>query len=118
MQSIFANIVFILSLLSVMLIYSLMVADVDSKTYEMGMLRALGLKWMSICYISSVQSFMFSIPGIIFGILISSFLNVIVVYVIYNYSYAQISYMITKNPAILGTCLGIFIPIFSNIIPI
>ena len=87
-QSIFANIVFILSLLSIMLIYSLMVADVDSKTYEMGMLRALGLKWMSICYINSFQSFLFSLPGILFGLLISGFLNVIVVYVIYTYSYA------------------------------
>jgi len=117
-QSIFANIVFILTLLSIMLIYSLMVADVDAKTYEMGMLRALGLKWMSICYINSIQSFIFSIPGILFGLLISSFLNVIVVYIIYQYSYARISYLITQNPAILGTCLGIFIPVFSNILPI
>ena len=117
-QSIFANIVFILSLLSIMLIYSLMVADVDSKTYEMGMLWALGLKWMSICYINSFQSFLFSLPGIIFGLLISAFLNVFVVYVIYTYSYAQIPYMITENPVILGICLGIFIPVFSNIMPI
>lgn len=44
LDSVFMNIVFFLFLLSVMLIYSLMVADVDGKTYEMGMLRALGLK--------------------------------------------------------------------------
>ena len=44
LENIFANIIFFLVLLSIALIYSLMVGDVDSKTYEMGMLRALGLR--------------------------------------------------------------------------
>mmetsp|Transcript_2094 Transcript_2094/g.2662 ORF Transcript_2094/g.2662 Transcript_2094/m.2662 type:complete len:420 (-) Transcript_2094:15-1274(-) len=48
LQSIFATMVFFMVLLSVMLIYSLMISDVDEKQYEMGMLRALGLRSISI----------------------------------------------------------------------
>lgn len=33
---------FLLLMLSVLLIYSLMIGDVEEKTYEFGMLRALG----------------------------------------------------------------------------
>lgn len=35
--------IFLLVMLSVLLIYSLMISDVEEKTYEFGMLRALGL---------------------------------------------------------------------------
>ena len=38
------TIIIFLAILSTMLIYSLMLQDVNSKTYEYGMLRALGFK--------------------------------------------------------------------------
>lgn len=38
------NVVFFLGVLSIQLIYSLMISDVDEKTYEYGMMRSLGLK--------------------------------------------------------------------------
>jgi len=37
-------IIFFLAILSSQLLYSLMLSDVDTKTYEYGMLRALGFK--------------------------------------------------------------------------
>jgi ABC-type antimicrobial peptide transport system permease subunit len=37
-----STVVFFLAILSIQLIYSLMIADVDEKTYQYGMLRALG----------------------------------------------------------------------------
>jgi ABC-type antimicrobial peptide transport system permease subunit len=39
-----STVVFFLAILSIQLIYSLMVSDVDEKTYQYGMLRALGFK--------------------------------------------------------------------------
>jgi predicted lysophospholipase L1 biosynthesis ABC-type transport system permease subunit len=115
---VFIDILFFLILLSVMLIYSLMVADVESKQYEMGMLRALGLKQISIIFITGVQSMVFSLPGIIFGLLISSFVNVIIVYIIYTYSYSEVSYLILYSPILIGIAVGLFIPMASNILPI
>ena len=39
-----STVVFFLGILSIVLIYSLMLSDVDEKTYEYGMLRALGFR--------------------------------------------------------------------------
>jgi len=53
-----------------------MIADVEEKTFEMGMLRALGLRTVSIVQLIILQSMLFSVPGIIIGIIISAILNV------------------------------------------
>ena len=39
-----STIVFFLAILSIQLIYSLMLSDVEEKTYQYGMLRALGFR--------------------------------------------------------------------------
>ena len=48
LSSSMSTVVFFLGILSVVLIYSLMLSDVDEKTYEYGMLRALGFKSKSL----------------------------------------------------------------------
>ena len=42
-------------MLTVMLIHSLMISDVNKKTYEMGMLRALGLITVSLMQLVVIQ---------------------------------------------------------------
>ncbi len=42
LENIFSYAVFIIASLSCVLIYSLMLSDVEEKTYQFGMLRALG----------------------------------------------------------------------------
>lgn len=42
LESIFYTALALLALLSILLIYALMLSDVEEKTYEFGMLRALG----------------------------------------------------------------------------
>lgn len=44
LDSLFGTAIFILAILAILLIYSLMLSDIDSKTYEFGMLRALGFQ--------------------------------------------------------------------------
>jgi len=58
-----------------MLLYSLMLSDVDGKTYEYGMLRALGFKKVYLTNLILLQSFAFSIPGIFFGVIIAAIFN-------------------------------------------
>ena len=48
MNIIMATIVAFLGILSVQLIYSLMLSDVEEKTYDFGMLRALGFNTQNI----------------------------------------------------------------------
>lgn len=70
------TIIIFLAILSTMLIYSLMLQDVNSKTYEYGMLRALGFKKLYLIQVISLKSFSFSIPGLFLGIIIAISLNI------------------------------------------
>lgn len=86
------TVVFFLAILSVMLIYSLMLSDVDEKTYQYGMLRALGFKNKNLMALISMQSFSFSVPGLLGGLLVAYFLNLIVRYMIFIYAQNTTNY--------------------------
>ena len=60
-----------------MLLYSLMLSDVDSKTYEYGMLRALGFRKSMLVSMIVEQSLSFSVPGLLIGVMIAWVLNVL-----------------------------------------
>ena len=113
--SIFMTIVFFMILLSAMLIYSLMIADVDEKTYEMGMLRALGLRRSSIMHLIILQSVMFSVVGLIIGISLSATLNVGLRYFVFEYTKNKTTYWLSFRAVLSGLAVGSLIPIFSNI---
>ena len=70
------TIIIFLGILSAMLLYSLMLSDVDSKTYEYGMLRALGFRKNMLIGMIFEQSFSFSMPGIFLGVIIAWIFNV------------------------------------------
>ena len=76
MQSIFTTCIIFLVILASMLVFSLMLSDVDTKTYEYGMLRALGFKKPYLVAMISLSSFSFSLPGCIGGIATAFILNV------------------------------------------
>jgi len=78
LDSTLLTIVVFIVILSAMLIYSLMVSDIDERTYEMAMLRALGLRKTSIIHLILIQSWIFGVSGVAIGVIISGILNVLV----------------------------------------
>lgn len=57
-------------------------------------------------------------PGLLGGLLVAYFLNLIVRYMIFIYAENTTNYDLSSGSIILGVMLGIFLPIISNIIPI
>ncbi len=57
--------------LSVLLIYSLLMLSVESKSFEFGVMRMVGLSKENIILLVILQSFMFVIPSIISGFIVS-----------------------------------------------
>lgn len=112
------TVVFFLVILSMVLIYSLMISDVEEKTYEFGMLRALGFRSKSLVGLISIQSFSFSIPGLFGGLLVASFMNILVRYILFSFAENTTSYALSTSAIILGVTIGFFLPLFANIIPI
>ena len=105
-------------ILSAMLIYSLMVSDIDERTYEMAMLRALGLRSSSIIMLILIQSLIFGIPGVTIGLFVSALLNVGVRYFIFTYTVSYTSYFLSTFAVIFGVGIGILMPILSNLLTI
>lgn len=69
---IFDIIILLFVILSVLLIYSLLMISVESKTFEFGVMRMVGLSKTGIVNMVLLQSFMFVLPSVIFGFLFSA----------------------------------------------
>ena len=89
------TVIIFLAILSTMLIYSLMLQDVNSKTYEFGMLRALGFRLFNLVEVVSIKSLSFSIPGFFLGIVIASLFNVLLRMVLYISALNHLDYNLT-----------------------
>ena len=104
------TVIVFLAMLSAMLLYSLMLSDVDSKTYEYGMLRALGFKKVHLMSMISMQSSMFSLPGLFFGVIVAFILNILLREVIFLYSCNTEDYALTTWSIVIGVSFGLVMP--------
>lgn len=107
-----------LALLSMQLIYSLMLSDVEDRTYELGMLRALGFNTNNVLVTVLVQSLIFAVPGVITGFCAAAIMNAGVRFFLFNLVENTLNYHLSKGSIIVGLCVGILIPIASNVLPI
>ena len=117
-NSIMMAIVLFLAILCTQLIYSLMLSDVEEKTFEFGMLRALGFNTKNLMMTIFIQAFTFSIPGLITGVIMSAMLNYIVRDILYSLTNNYSTYWLSIGAIWFGCFIGIIIPIFSNVLPI
>ncbi|ORX82075.1 hypothetical protein BCR32DRAFT_292904 [Anaeromyces robustus] len=113
LDELFFSIISVLCLLMVILIYSLLMTDVEEKTFEYGMIRSLGLHHTVLIIILLFQSLFFSIPGIILGVFLCKIVYIPVDYVISQYAETSIDVRISTSALILGVGIGFFIPIFG-----
>ena len=101
-----------------MLLYSLMLSDVDSKTYEYGMLRALGFRKSMLVSMIVEQSFGFSLPGLFFGVIIAWILNILLRKLIFIEAQNYMTYELTVNAIVIGVSFGLIMPVLANYLPI
>merc|ERR1719469_1498908 len=122
LQDFFASnmvtVIIFLAILATMLIYSLMLQDVNSKTYEFGMLRALGFRLVNLVQVVLLKSLSFSIPGFFLGVIIASLINVLLREIIFVSSLNHLDYSLTSISIAFGVCFGFFMPLVANFLPI
>ena len=107
-----------LAILSVQLIYSLMLSDVEERTFEMGMLRALGFNTYNVLSTVLLQSMLFAIPGVILGMVAAAIMNAGVRAFLFYVTKNTLYYGLSKNAVVIGLLTGTLIPIGANILPI
>lgn len=120
LQNIFSSVMFFLWILSVMLVYSLMLGNVEERTYEFGMLRALGFKKGNLTSMIILQALIFSIPAIILALLACYILNFLIQYFLFTFSGLEMSnaYGISNYALYSSIFAGISIPLVSSYFPI
>ena len=79
-----------------MLMYSLVLQDVNSKTYENGMLRTLGFKKIYLIEMISLKSSIFSITGLFLGIIVAFLINIALREVLFLDASNSLSYDLTS----------------------
>lgn len=118
LNNIFMAVLVFLFILSVMLIYSLMLADVEEKTYEFGMLRALGLEHQSLLMYLLAYGMSFAVPGVVIGLLVAYFVNNCTAYFIATYTGLDIEFALNPWAAFLGIIVGVIMPLLAIYVPI
>ena len=118
LNAIFISVIVCLTILTTLLVLSLMLADVDGKTYEYGMLRALGFKKKHLKLMITFNSLYFSIPGLCLGILISFILNLATREIFFIEAENTLSYHLSTSALVLGITCGLLVPLFANYLPI
>ncbi|KAL6065065.1 FtsX domain-containing protein [Balamuthia mandrillaris] len=111
-------IVSVLILHSMLVIYSLLLSNAEEKTYEYGMLRALGMQHNSLIKLLTIQALYFSLPAIGLGLGAAFLVNIPVAYFIASYSDTEMDIRLSSISIAIGLALGFIMPIIANIIPI
>jgi ABC-type antimicrobial peptide transport system permease subunit len=116
--SIFFSVIFFLFLIDGILIYSMMLNDVEERTYEFAMLRTLGFKNSSLVTLLIVQACFQSIPATIVGfVLLYIFLQAAQL-ALYLYMGVTVAVQLNWAIVLLGIVTGVVVPMVSNIYPI
>ena len=95
-----------------------MLSDVDGKTYEYGMLRALGFKKPHLVSMISISSLSFSIPGMVGGLIVAYIMTVGLRQMVFTETRNSMGYDLTPAAYSLGLTFGLAMPLIANYIPI
>jgi len=111
-------IIIVLFFLSVILIYNLLMVSVETRTFEMGVLRMVGLNKMGLVELILIQALSFVIPGIAVGMVLSfPFLGKISSFLEERLQ-ADIPSSPTAGATTYAILIGILIPIVSSYYPL
>ena len=118
LKDIFIGIMIFLWIISVLLVYSLMLGNVDERTYEFGMMRSLGFKKNNLIYLVLLKGIFFAIPGIIFALTSSYIVNILIAFLFNWFSGLVMPFFLSKSNIIFGIVIGLSIPLISSYLPI
>jgi len=95
-----------------------MLSDVEEKSYEFGMLRALGFNTDNIMVTIIMQAITFSVPGVISGLMLAGVFNYLLRDFLFTVTNNSSTYSLSINSVYIGVFIGTVLPLVSNIIPI
>ncbi|RKP01614.1 hypothetical protein CXG81DRAFT_25710 [Caulochytrium protostelioides] len=114
----FFLIVFALVILGIILVYSLLLANVEEKAFQYGMWRMLGMTHTMLIEVIVVQSLWFSLPAIGLGLMFAFMAFIPVDYTFLIYTGGNLNTALGESALLLSILVGLFIPLLGMILPI
>ncbi|KAH3743486.1 DUF214 family protein [Pelomyxa schiedti] len=108
----------ILLFLSVILIYSLLMINVETRTFEMGVMRTLGTSKLGVIGLMITQAMAYALPSWILGMCFAQLVEVFIAKAFEALTAVPLSKLLSPNAVGIATLLGFLIPILSSILPI
>lgn len=105
-------------LLSVLLVYSLLLVSVEARTFELGIMRMVGLSRSRLVGLVLTQGLAYAIPAIAIGLPLAQLLAWRITIVISNISLVALSPLLTPLAICLSIAAGLLLPLVSSILPI
>ena len=111
-------IVFVLIVLSIMLLYSLLVISVDTRTFELGVFRMVGMARSALITMLLTQSLSYSLPSYVIGLIIAQISAVVVLYILGSSADLTLDASLSSYAITIATVVGIGCSILASILPI
>ncbi|KAJ3281845.1 hypothetical protein HK104_011247 [Borealophlyctis nickersoniae] len=108
----------LLCVLSCFLIYSLLMVSVETRTFELGVLRMIGQTRKGIVSLLLIQATTYSLPAWVLGLTLSQLAFGIGKKYLEKITFITLSPMLTSSSVAVATILGLVVPILAAIMPI
>lgn len=108
----------ILFILSAILIYSLLMISIETRTFELGVYRMVGMSRLQIVEMLLMQAVSYSLPAWALGLALAQLVAAAVLGVMEESVGVPVSKALTADAIGLATFLGICIPFVAAVVPI
>ena len=108
----------ILFILSTMLIYSLLMISIETRTFELGVHRMVGMTTFGIIKMLLVQASSYSLPAWVVGLIISQMIAAYLSGVLEDRVEVPVGRLLTPYSVLVASFLGLIIPLLAAILPI
>eukprot|EP01107_Rhizomastix_libera_P002342 TRINITY_DN1404_c0_g1_i2.p1 TRINITY_DN1404_c0_g1~~TRINITY_DN1404_c0_g1_i2.p1 ORF type:complete len:1049 (-),score=196.85 TRINITY_DN1404_c0_g1_i2:241-3345(-) len=110
--------IIVLTTLSILLIYSLLMVNVETRTFEVGVMRVLGATRQGIVAMLFTQAFLYAIPSWATGLILGQIISAIVANLFENMTTIPTNRLLSTQAILVSTLLAFLIPAVASILPI
>lgn len=111
-------VVSILVILCIIMVYSLLTINMESRGYDLGVMRCIGTSKLKIMYLLALEAFTFSIPSLFLGLALAEIAVSISMFVFGKYLYLDLNPWLSWESLLISSLIVLLIPLFSSILPI
>lgn len=105
-------------LLSTLLIYSLLMVSVESRTFELGILRMVGLTRPRVVALVLCQALAYAVPAIVLGLPVAQLAAWGLITFLNRLALVELSVLLSPLSICLAIFFGLLLPVVASVLPI